>query len=297
MSRPSAAAGRRPTRPSALLSFVALSLAALLAPSSARSANAADDLPSASTQLTIDDQNTPVIDRAGVLDEATRRQLIEWLHELREKTGAQIKLLTVPSLRGEEIAPFAVRHYDKWKLGEKGKDNGALIVLALKEHRIWIETGRGLEGILPDSWCGTATRQVSRQFFSRGQYAQGLFALVQAVAQRVASDAGVKLTGISNQPLQFANRQDQGGAVVFFVVLLIMVIAVIIISRQQRRQQQRWGRNTSGWGRNDFPPLPGGYWGIGGGDFRGGSGGGWGSGGSDFGGGGSTAGGGGGADW
>ena len=182
------------------------SLLGLASSIAACAAAAAPADPAATTdRLTIPDENTPVIDPAGVIDPATRQQLIEWLHELREKTHAQVKVLTVPSLHGEDIFAFTERHYDLWKLGDKEKEKGALIVLALKEHKVRIHTGRGLEGALPDSWCGTISRQAAKQYFSHGQYSQGLAQLVQAVASRVAADEGVKLTGVSDQPLQLGN--------------------------------------------------------------------------------------------
>ncbi|HEY1783890.1 MAG TPA: TPM domain-containing protein, partial [Pirellulales bacterium] len=166
-----------------------------------------------------------------------------------------------------------------------------------KEHKVRIHTGRGLEGALPDSWCGTASRQVAKQYFSQGQYSQGVAQLVQAVAQRVAADAGVTLTGVP-KPLQLGNDSGNQGTMVFVVVFFIMVIAMIVIGQMQRRQQSRWGRHASGWGQNNFPYMPGGIWGPGGFGSGGGSSGGWGSGGGGFGGGGgSSAGGGGGASW
>jgi uncharacterized protein len=245
-----------------------------------------------------DDINTPVLDQAGVIDGATRRQLTEWLLELRQKTGAQVKVLTVPDLHGEDIFPFSERHYDLWKLGEKGKDNGALIVLAPKEHKVRIHTGRGLEGLLPDSWCGTISRQAAQLYFAHGQYSQGVTQIVLAVAQRIAADAGVTLTGAA-QPLQLGNNAAGQGMMIFGIVFFIMVIAMIVIGQMQQRQQGRWGHHGSGFGRNDFPSSPGGFWGLGGGGSGGwSSGGGFGGGGGGFGGGGgSSAGGGGGASW
>ncbi len=243
-----------------------------------------------------------MIDRAGVLDAATRKQLYDWLLELKEKTHAEVKVLTVPSLNNEDIFAFTERHYDLWKLGQKGKDNGALIVLAPREHKVRIHTGRGLEGVLPDSWCGTTSRQAAQLFFSHGQYSQGMAQLVQAVAQRIAADAGVKLTGVP-EPLQLGGNSSGQGALVFAIVFFIMIIAIIVMGQIQLRQQRRWGHHTSGFGRTNFPSPPGGFWGIGGGGFGGGSSGGWSSGGGGFGGGGfgggggSSAGGGGGASW
>jgi uncharacterized protein len=278
--------------------LAAIAIALAIAPSFAARPVAARPAEPAATagELKVADENTPVIDRAGVIDAATERQLIGWLLELKQKAHAQVKVLTVPSLQGEDIFAFSQREYDLWKLGEKGKDKGALIVLAPKEHKVRIHVGYGLEGVLPDSWCGTTTRQVARLYFSHGQYSPGLLQLVQAVAQRVAADAGVQLTGAA-QPSELGDDSAGQGTMVFVIVFFIMVIAVIVIGQMQRRQQGRWGHTNSGWGLSNFPPPPGGLWGLGGGSGGWSSGGGGGFGGGGFGGGGMSGGGGGGASW
>jgi uncharacterized protein len=245
----------------------------------------------AESPVTIADQDTPVVDAAGVLDADSRRQLVELLHELKEKTGDQVKVLTVPSLAGEDIFSFTQRHFDLWKLGRKREDKGALIVLAPAERKIRIQTGYGLEGALPDSWCGTASRSVAQKYFVRRQYAEGLIDLVGQVAQRAAADADVDLKALPT------GAQGGGGFDPTWIIILVLVLIFLFNLYRQwqnRNGTRRWNRSAPGWGWNVFP---GGGWTGGGGDWSGGSGGGWSGGGSDFGGGGSSGGGGGGASW
>ena len=102
-------------------------------------------------EILISDPGTYVVDTAGVIQTSDRRQLEGWLRELEQKTTAQVKVLTVQTTEGEDIFSFVQRHAEAWKLGQKGKDNGALIALALQERRVRIHTGYGLEGVLPDS--------------------------------------------------------------------------------------------------------------------------------------------------
>ena len=136
-----------------------------------------------------------------------------WLRELERKTTAQVKVLTVPTTDGEDIFGFVQRHAEAWRLGRKGKDNGALIALAVKERRVRIHTGYGLEGVLPDSWAGTASRRVATDFFRAGKYAEGLLALTVATANRVADGARVKLTGAPDYRIRGGRRRVTGAGI------------------------------------------------------------------------------------
>ena len=128
-------AGQPFLRPATVLWIAAL---ALLAPASAGA-------------VTVKDPGRYVVDTAGLIDAATERRMEGWLRELEQKTTAQVKVLTVPTTGGEDFFGFVQRHAEAWKLGRKGKDNGALIALAVKERRVRVHTGYGLEGVLPDS--------------------------------------------------------------------------------------------------------------------------------------------------
>ena len=125
-------------------------------------------------EVSVPDPGTYVVDNArasSIL--GTERRLEGWLRELEQKTTAQVKVLTVQSTDGEPFFNFVQRHAEAWKLGRRGKDNGALIALALKERKVRIHTGYGLEGALPDSWAGSASRAVASQFFKQGQIFPG----------------------------------------------------------------------------------------------------------------------------
>ena len=97
-----------------------------------------------------------------------------------------------------------------------------LIVLAPKEHKVRIETGYGLEGVLPDSWCGTTSRQAAKLYFSHGQYSQGMLASGSGRGRAdIAADAGVQLTGAT--ALQLGDNGAGQGTMVFVIVFFVMV--------------------------------------------------------------------------
>jgi uncharacterized protein len=122
-----------------------------------------------------------VTDNAEVLNEGTRRSITERLKAHEERTGDQIAVLTVPSLEGENVEEYAVKVFESWKLGKKGKDNGVLIIVAPKDRRMRIEVGYGLEGTLTDLAAGRIIRNVMTPRFKVGDYNGGIDAGVQAV--------------------------------------------------------------------------------------------------------------------
>lgn len=257
--------------------------------------------------VTVADPGTFVVDRADVIDDAVESELEADLKELERKTTAQVKLLTVESLDGEEVFSFAERHFEAWKLGQKGKDNGALIVFSLQPHRIRIHTGYGLEGALPDGWCGTLSRHAASEFFKQNRFSDGLRYVTLAVIDKVAREYGVGVA--AKAPRRPAPDGDTVGGlafVLFLVIFLIPMLAALVGFLFRRSARRRWGGRRygpslggPGW-YGWFPPTGGSNWGGGGWTSGGGFGGGGfggGFGGGSFGGGGTTGGGGGGASW
>jgi uncharacterized protein len=249
----------------------------------------------------VQDPGTFVVDNANVLDGDTRQKLENLLKQLEQKTTTQVKLLTVPTLDGEDIFTFSQRHADRWKLGQKDKDNGALIVFALKDRRVRIHTYYGLEGTLPDSWIGTLSRHIAQEYFRPGNYSEGLDQMVRSVAQRVADEAGVKLDNAP--PPRFMPPPPPaipaGFFLCAFILLFLLIPAVLIYLFRNRHRRRPRKRGAWDWGQVFAPPTgPWGPWSGGSGGFgSGGFGGGFGGGGGSFGGGGRSGGGGGGASW
>jgi uncharacterized protein len=258
----------------------------------------------AHAEVTVRDPGQYVVDQAEIIDAATQQRLEGWLRELEQKSTAQVKVLTVQSTQGEDFFGFAQRHFDLWQLGQKGKDNGALIVLALRERQVRIHTGYGLEGALPDSWSGSLSREVAAQYFKRGQYAQGLYRMTVAVVNKVADEYNVTVTGV---PAVRHRPPGPGGAspwtLVCCLIPVFLLLPLFFRMGQHRRHRRRWGggigeailwgsilRELSRGGRSSWGGGSRGGFGGGFGGFGGGFGG-------SFGGGGRSGGGGGGASW
>jgi len=225
-----------------------------------------------------------VSDFASVMDPVSRDSIDAIAGELREKTGAELAVVTLHDLGGDEIDPVAVDLYGAWGIGKKGKDEGVLILLAAQERRVRIEVGYGLEGILPDGLCGSIIRRVMAPDLAQGRIGAGLLHGVSAVTAVIAKDRGVTITGAEPMP-----EEDQGedrNSHAFFLVALFIAIVLSSILRASSNRRGWMGRGP--WGGGGFGGMFGGFGGMGGG-FGGGGGGGGGFGG--FGGGSSGGGG------
>ncbi|HEX4148861.1 MAG TPA: TPM domain-containing protein [Pirellulales bacterium] len=248
-------------------------------------------------QLDIPPSQDYVIDTAQIVSPEERRDMDGWLEELQDKTGDQIKVLTVRTTNGEDFFTFVERQFEHWKLGQRGKSNGALIALDVNDHKVRIHTGYGLEEALPDAWCGSLSRDVVTKFFKAGRDADGLDYLVRAVAFRVAQQCGFTLRGI---PEQVHHPADETKLPAWAALLIVLVVILMLYygSRNSGRGGPRQGSRVGApWMM--APWIGSGSWGNSGwgGSFGGGSMGGGTYGGGTFGGGGSTGGGGGGASW
>lgn len=122
-----------------------------------------------------------ITDNAEILSPETIQSLSEILKEHEIRTSNQIAVLTVSTLNGEAIEDYAVRVFEAWKLGQKEKDNGILIVVVPDDRKMRIEVGYGLEGTLPDGKAGRIIRHVMIPKFKKGDYDGGIAAGVRAV--------------------------------------------------------------------------------------------------------------------
>ncbi|HMD18464.1 MAG TPA: TPM domain-containing protein [Terriglobales bacterium] len=245
-----------------------------------------------------------VNDFAGVLDASTQARLNDLCHQVEQKAQAQIAVVTVKSVDGQDVVSYAVALYQKWGIGAKGKDRGVLILLATQDHKYWTTVGYGLEPILPDGKVGGFGREMVPLLRS-GDYAGAVTLLTTRVASVIAQDAGVTL---ENQPRLAPVRQqpspDVGVGTVVVLLLVLFFIVIPVLRSIFRGGGGRGGGGGLGFllgmllGGGGFG-RGGGYGGGGFGGFGGGGGGGGGFGGGGFGGfgGGSTGGGGAGGSW
>src|SRR3972149_5905588 len=137
-----------------------------------------------------------VEDRANIISDIVEKNLNGYLQELEQKTGAQMIVLTINTTDGIPIETYAIELATKWKLGQKGKDNGVLVVVAKDDRAYRIEVGYGLEGVLPDGFCGTVGRGYFVPKFQKGQFSEGIYQGVVILVNKIAEEGGIKITGM-----------------------------------------------------------------------------------------------------
>lgn len=227
-------------------------------------------------------------DFAAVVDAASADSITSLATELREKTGAELAVVTLRDLGGDTIDPVATALFKEWGVGRQGQDDGVLVLLALAERRVRIEPGYGAEGVLPDGLCGAIVRRVMGPDLSAGRYGAGLLAGARAVAGAIAAERGVTITGSIEPPTSGKNGKEAPAW-----VLLVMFVMMLLFVTAASRAASRFGRpgpyGGGRVGRRGYHDPWGGFGGGMGGFGGGGGGGGGGFGG--FGGGGSGGGG------
>ncbi|SQF96512.1 membrane protein [Paucimonas lemoignei] len=213
-----------------------------------------------------------VVDNAQMLDGQTRTQISQMLEAHEQATGEQVVVVTLPDLQGTSIEDFGYQLGRSWGIGEKGKDSGALLIVARDERKVRIEVGYGLEERLTDAQSSVIINQVITPAFRNGDFVGGISKGAQAMVQVLGGNPLA-------EPAQSADEDDffvEHG----FLLLGLIVLAIVVL------KMSGFGGSGRGGG--------GGFIGGGGlGGFGGGLGGGSGGGGGGFSGGGGSFGGGG----
>lgn len=220
-----------------------------------------------------------VNDFANVVDEASERELDRRIRALQQATGDVVVVATVPTVAPfADIDEYAVKMFENGGrgIGQKGKDNGALIVVAVQERQVRIEVGYDLEEFITDGFAGTTIREAIVPEFRSGAYGRGLVEGATRIINRVAQRRGVELADVPRQ-----RPPAQGPALPGAWVLIVLAWIIIMSLTGRRRRRRRWGGGPwSGW-HSRVGPFGGGFGGFGGGfgGFGGGGGGGGGFGG------------------
>jgi uncharacterized protein len=167
-----------------------------------------------------------VNDYAGMLSPEAERRLETLLQELEAKDSTQVAVLTVPSLDGDSLEDFSMRVAERWKVGRKGFDNGAILVIARDDRKVRIEVGYGLEGRLTDLTAGRIIRDRIVPEFRAGRFDQGVLNAVVALTEVVR--------GEFQAPAQPPTGPAASGVEDLMPFLLIFVFLVFMLGRVSR---------------------------------------------------------------
>jgi uncharacterized protein len=213
-----------------------------------------------------------VNDFAQVIDPASNAKMESLAREVWQKTKTAIVVATIPTIgENDDYRTYANGLYQAWGIGKKGTDKGVLIFLALKERKIWIETGYGVEGILPDGRVGEILDKYVVPQLKAGDYGKGIYNAVYVCSAYIAKDAGVQLSGSVIPYRTKARAEDRGISI--FGIIIFLIIATLLLGTKTGRKMLPWilllflsgsGRGGGGGG------FGGGFGGFGGGGSGGG---------------------------
>ena len=220
-----------------------------------------------------------VVDQANVLDANVRARLDLKLAELESKNGTQLVVVTLSSLGGYDIADYGYQLGRQWGIGQKNKNNGALLIVVPSDRKVRIEVGYGLESELTDAVTRLIIANAILPRFRANDFAGGIERGVEDIVQVLSGDAE-DFKKRAAERSDRANASENGGISSFALVVIILLVWWFLFRRGGFGTSRR-----SGW---LLPPVIGGGWSGGGWSSGSGSGGGFSGGGGSFGGGGSS---------
>ena len=216
-----------------------------------------------------------VNDYIGLIKHSDELKLTALLGELEKKTTAQVAVVMMHTTAPLDLETYSVELAQEWGVGQKGKDNGVVILIAKDDRKMRIEVGYGLEARFTDGMAGRMIRQYFQPYFKEGRFAQGTVLGTTAVAKHVASIYGVKLEGLAALPKVDALRRRPRGfrcgafgllpllvLLVFFRVFWRLLFLGSLFGVGSRRGFWSGGGSSGG--------FSGGFGGFGGGSFGGG---------------------------
>ena len=177
---------------------------------------------------------TSLYDNAGILNSNQQKNLERKLIRYSDSTSTQIVVVTLADIGGNEISNFGVELAHKWGIGQKGKDNGVLLLVAIKERKVTIQTGYGVEHLLTDALSSRIIRNVITPNFKQGNYYQGIDQATDVVFQSLSGE-------YQNDSPRTA---PQGKKSFKFIGIIIFIIAMFVISRRNRGGGRNGGRGS-----------------------------------------------------
>jgi uncharacterized protein len=177
--------------------------------------------------LTIPALTGRIVDQANIISNETRAAIEQKLSDFEVKSGIQFVVGTVASLEGREIEPYANELFRSWKLGEKTKNNGVLLLVAPNERRVRIEVGYGLEGTLTDALSKVIITNAVAPRFKAGDFSGGISRGVDDIIVALTTDAS---EWQKRPSLRLDNQQSIDPATWLLIAALIALVTLLIVS-------------------------------------------------------------------
>ena len=179
-----------------------------------------------------------VVDAANIIPDDQEAALTAKLDALEKESSRQLVVATVPSLEGYDIADYGFRLGDRWGIGDKERDDGALLIVAPNERKVRIEVGYGLEGIMPDVVAGRIIRDTIAPHFKQGDYPGGISAGTDAIV-KILLLPPEEARKLAEQAKQDEENGTQNGQVLVAIFLIFMFIILPMILRRKMGRAYR----------------------------------------------------------
>jgi len=215
-----------------------------------------------------------VNDYAGILSAETKYKLTSLSAEIENKTTSQLAVLTIDTTSPLDIETYAVKLFEKWGIGQKGKNNGVLILIAVKDRTVRIEVGYGLEGAIPDALANNIIEKSMVPFFKNRDYNSGVLQAASVISKLIAGEYNVNISELDGVKIEAPSKKFSLFDFLFLILVIIMLISrgffwFLPMSMSGRRGRGGyWSSGGFGGGSGGFG---GGFGGFGGG-FSGGGG-------------------------
>ncbi len=214
-----------------------------------------------------------VNDYADILSAETKYKLTALSAEIENKTAGQLAVLTIDTASPLDIETYAVKLFEKWGIGQKGKNNGVLILIAVKDRAVRIEVGYGLEGAIPDALANNVIEKSMVPFFKNGDYDAGVLQAAAVISKLIAGEYNVNISESDSIKIEAPSKRFSISDFLFLILVIIMLVSrsffwFLPMSGRRKGRGGYWYPGGFGGGSGGFG---GGFGGFGGG-FSGGGG-------------------------
>lgn len=167
-----------------------------------------------------------VVDKANVLSEEVKQEILATSTKLDEVTTAQVVVVVVNNLEGRDIESYSTELFRAWGIGDSKKNNGVLFILSIEDRRVRIEVGYGLEGILPDGKTGRILDTYVVPHFSSDDWNEGIIKGYRVIVEQVEIEYGI--TDLENAKYKIPEEDSDEAGMIFFIFYIIFMVSMII---------------------------------------------------------------------
>lgn len=164
-----------------------------------------------------------VYDETGIVGDELEKHIIDINRKLYSATGSQV-VVAIPNNLGDlDKNLYATKLFEEWEIGEKGKDNGVLILIVPSEGEMWIEIGYGLEGAIPDSIAKRILEDHMIEFFRQGDYEKGILSGFNQIVLRIEDEYNIDIDGISLEQTPMVQQDSGIGPIILFIFIMLLI--------------------------------------------------------------------------